>query len=258
MPEYGLGRIAPPDRDKDELYLARRGIVLRDLIRAPKKRAWGFDENDHRDQIETSTCVEHAGYGVVMAQPFVPRRAVWAQFALYPKIVRVDEWAENDHEATAPPSGMLFGTSIRALMKVLVAEGFIAGYAWEFSRDPGSLWLRTKNALAAGTNWYSSMSAVDAEGFVRITPNAVLRGGHGYTWIGADETRGVDLWLQSWQRKWGVSRLAFTKPWLWKLLPPSLQRGPYFMTAAETTDRLIREDGELATPTEHRWRPQPA
>ena len=120
----GLGRLKSADRDQDEKYLLRRGLPP-DRPPAPAVNSWDLPASQLRFQGDTGTCVEHGGVHFLKCAPTRTRSEAKlpAQFTLYPKIVLVDEWSSNDHEATGPVSGMQSGTSVRALMKVLVAEG---------------------------------------------------------------------------------------------------------------------------------------
>lgn len=250
-----LGRLKSADRDQDEKYLLRRALPP-DRPPAPATNSWDLPASQLRFQGNTGTCVEHGGIHFLKCAPRKTRseKTLPAQYTLYPKIVLVDEWPSNDSEATGPPSGMQSGTSVRALMKVLEAEGFIEGYGWEFTYSPASEWVRRNGPVIVGTNWYDSMFNLTTEGFAKITPTTTLAGGHCYLWVGSNTKRGIDLWANSWER-WGIDRKAFTSKASIVTLANSTQRG-FFMTSAEDTERLIHEDGEVTTATEKKWRPK--
>jgi hypothetical protein len=260
--DLGLGRKAPPDRDGDPLYLMERELPSgpRRLEKPPPvKKSWGLPPSQLRFQGGTGTCTEHGAIHLVKASPIATRAEsrLWPQFSAYREFILDDEWKGNDHESKSDdPAAYQFGSSVRAAMKWLVAKGYAGGYAWTFTRAPASLWVRTHGPVVAGTNWYSSMFNLTAEGFAKITPTATLDGGHCYCWIGADERRGIDLWANSWVR-WGISRRAFSaKPGTVTLANSPVGDRGFFMTAAEVTERLINEDGEIATATETRWKPK--
>ena len=250
----GLGRIKSADRDLDEKYLLRRAMPI-SRPPAPATNSWDLPAKFLRDQGSTSTCVEHAGIHFLMCAPRKTRseKMLPDQFDLYRKMVGIDEWPSNDGE-TGDPSTMNSGTSVRALMKVLEAEGFIAGYGWEFTYSPASEWVRRNGPVILGTTWYDSMFNLTTEGFAKITPTTGVAGGHAYLWIGSNTKRGIDLFANSWG-KWGVDRKAFTSKAGTVTLANSTQRG-FFMMGAEDTERLIHDDGEVATATEKRWKPK--
>lgn len=254
-PGRGLGRVPSADRDEDEKYLLRRALPV-DRPPAPAVNSWDLPAKQLRFQGNTGTCVEHGGIHFLKCAPIKTRseKVLPAQFSLYRKIVLEDEWPANDGEANADVSGLQFGTSVRALMKVLERLGFIEGYGWEFTYSPASEWVRRNGPVIVGTRWYDSMFNLTTEGFARITPNTGVAGGHCYLWVGSNMKRGIDLWANSWE-KWGVDRRAFTSKAGSVTLANSTQRG-FFLTAAEDTERLIHEDGEVTTATEKRWKPK--
>ncbi len=260
--DFGLGRVAPPDRSDDASYLMARELpsgAARMADPSPAKRSWALPASALRFQGRTGTCTDHAAVHLVKATPIATRAEsrLWPQFSAYREYVLTDEFPANDAEATGPDSGLQYGSSVRAAMEWLVLRGYAAGYAWAFGRAPASLWVRTKGPVVLGTNWYESMFNLTSEGFARITPTTVLAGGHAYLYLGSDERRGVDLCANSWQR-WGISRRAFSAKAGSVTLgnSPANDRG-FFLLAAEDTERLINEeDGEAATVTETRWKPK--
>lgn len=254
--DLGLGRLKSADRDEDEKFLLRRALPD-DRPPAPAINSWDLPASQLRFQGRTGTCIEHGGVHFLKAAPVRTRSEAKlpAQFSLYRKIVLVDEWSANDYEATTTdPEQLQSGSSVRALMKVLVAEGYVEGYGWEFTYSPASEWVRRNGPVIVGTNWYESMFNLTREGFAKITPTTTLAGGHCYLWVGSNTKRGIDLWANSWER-WGIDRRAFTSKAGSVTLANSTQRG-FFMTAAEDTERLIHEDGEVTTATEKRWKPK--
>jgi hypothetical protein len=253
--DLGLGRLKSADRDEDEKYLMRRALPP-DRPPAPAINSWDLPAKQLRFQGATGTCVEHGGVHFLKCAPMKTRSEAKLppQFSLYRKIVLVDEWPSNDGESTAPVSGLQSGTSVRALMKVLVSEGYVEGYAWEFTYSPASEWVRRNGPVIVGTSWYESMFNLTREGFAKITPTTTLAGGHCYLWVGSNTKRGIDLWANSWEH-WGVDRKAFTSKAGTVTLANSTQRG-FFLTSAEDTERLIHEDGEVTTATEKRWKPK--
>lgn len=255
--DYGLGRKAPPDRDEDEKYLMLRALpsgAARMENPPPAKKSWGLPASALRFQGNTGTCTEHGIVHLVKASPIATRseKRLWPQFSAYREYILYDEWKGNDHEATQPDGALQFGSSVRAACKWLVDHGYAGGYAWAFRREPASLWVRTRGPVVMGTNWYDSMFNLTTEGFAKISGS--MAGGHCYLWIGSDERRGVDLFANSWDH-WGIDRRAWHAKAGTVTLGNSTARG-FFMLAAEDTERLILEDGEVATVTETRWKPK--
>jgi hypothetical protein len=256
--DLGLGRKAPPDRDKDEQYLMLRGLpsmAARADKPPPVKKAWGLPPSALRHQGNTGTCTEHGAVHLVKASPIATRaeKHLWPQFSAYREYILYDEWKSNDHEATGPDEGLQGGSSVRAAMKWLVDHGYASGYVWTFQRAPASLWVRTRGPVVVGTNWYDSQFNLTSEGIAKISGS--VAGGHCYLWCGADERRGLDLYANSWDR-WGIDRRAFSNPRRYTLGNTAPDQRGFFMMAAEDTERLIHEDGEVASVTETRWKPK--
>jgi hypothetical protein len=180
------------------------------------------------DQGMTSHCVGAAGRGWLSAGP-VRNLSGPDMHQLYAAAQLVDEWPGEE------PA--YFGTSVRALFKVLKAQGYVSEYRWAFSLEPVINHVLTKGPMVLGTVWLSGQMETDNLGFIHADGNEV--GGHAYLIKGAnrekkcpDGSRGAFRGVQSWGRQWGQNGLF----WL------------SFKDAAA----LIANYGEAATATEVR------
>lgn len=122
------------------------------------------------------------------------------------------------------------GTTVRAALKVMQAEGRIANYLWAENVMDVVNWLLTRGGVILGTNWYEGQMVTDRNGFVNITGSVV--GGHGYFACGYSVTKRAVRCLQSWGPTWG-------------------QGGRFWLRFADLV-RLLSEDGEAAGMVEKR------
>lgn len=224
--DYGLGR--RPQFDHRSLGFPLRAALPDAVVR--RTRYWAYF-GQVLDQGSTGTCVAHAWHARLQAAPVVRKAATLPRpFDLYRKIVLNDDWPENDAEATAPDVQLQSGTSTLAAAKTCQQLGYISEYRWALSIDDVIDALCAHGPLCTGVAWYDSFFDPDREGSLTIAPGASVVGGHEFVLIGWDNARGRIRMLNSWSRTWGQSGRA----WL----------------AAETFERLLREDGDACTPTE--------
>jgi len=162
----------------------------------------------------------------------------YSAFDLYRELVLLDEWHSNDGEATAPDSGLNFGSSVRAGVKALEARGHIAQYVWAQNLSTAVDFLTEHGPIILGTNWYDGMFNVDREGYARIKPNDPVAGGHAYLARAVDTRKARVRIVNSWSERWGQGGEA----WL----------------SFQDLERLIHEDGEACGPVEKRLIKKPA
>lgn len=175
------------------------------------------------DQGNTGTCVAHAGVHFLRTTPVVQDAN---PFSLYALCCGLDAWTDNDN------GDLQFGTSVLALMKALKQEGRISAYLWATAAQQTARWLSEKSPVVIGVPWYSSFTTPDAEGIIRLPATARIEGGHAVLLRGWNNKRGMFRLVNSWGSNWAQQGQA----WL----------------PAEVLERLIREGGEVALPSEVR------
>jgi len=223
--DRGFGRLAKPDV-RDYAYPMR--AVLRPAP-LPTNRYYQTGPLLPMDQGGTGTCVAHAWVAFLCAALMMSKTPPNV-YDTYRKIVAIDEWTENDHEATATDISVLqSGTSIRAGAKHFQDAGHLKSYLWTRSADEAATWLLTgRGTLVMGTNWYWDMSNPTVAGLVNI--GGGLAGGHAYLCIGYNRTTKMFRFLNSWGRAFG-------------------QQGRFWMRHVDM-QRLIEEDGECCAAVE--------
>lgn len=224
--EKGTGRLFTPDsRDLGHLMQARVDAVAE----VPNFRYW--PPLRFLDQLKTSTCVAQMWLSLREGSPVrCPVDPGFTAYDLYRMIVLLDEWAENDGEATAADTGLLFGSSVRAGAKAALQLGWIAGgYDWAFDVMTAARHVAVFGPVGMGTNWTYAMSQPTPEGFVSYKGDRT-RLGHAYVWDGINFKRGVARFRNSWGRGWG--------------------KNGFFYMALEDAERLIAADGEACAPKE--------
>ena len=189
------------------------------------------------NQGSTGTCVAHGTASKIHAAPIMQQLTV-SVFDLYRQIVRVDEWPDNDHEATAPDSQLQSGTSVRAAMKTMTTLGYAKAYLWaEGAEDVRAWMLGGFGGVVLGIWWKSDMMQADREGFIHYTGNK--EGGHCVYLSGWNDRvphRGGFVRAVRGQQSWGDS---------WG------QKGRFWMPM-DDLDAAIKDDGEAAALTENR------
>lgn len=197
MVQQAFGRRAAPDVN-DKKYPMR--MLLRPTT-IPKSRYYPSGVQLPLNQGNTGTCVAHAWTGFMSAAPLMVK-PLPSPFALYKKIVLLDEWDDNDHEATAPIDQLQFGTSVRAGVKHLQTAGHIKSYLWALNADDAALWLLTgKGSIVLGTNWYWDMG--DTDGVKPVSLTGGLAGGHAFLCLGYSRVTKQFRCVNSWGREYG-------------------------------------------------------
>lgn len=107
--------------------------------------------------------------------------------------------------------------------KAAQAHGLINGYIHALSLDAMVTAMQT-GAIMVGVNWYDSFDRPDSNGYVEISPNAQVRGGHEFCVRVVDVPGQMFRAVQSWGLNWG-------------------KNGEFIFNYA-TMDRLFHEDGD--------------
>jgi hypothetical protein len=212
---------------------------LNHLLRAtlapekPRSRHWSMPL-PAADQGATGTCVGHSGWHRLVTTPVSmdPRR-IPSPFDLYRQAVLLDQWSDNDGDATAPQAALQAGTSTLGLMKALVELKLISRYVWAYTADDLIAGVSHHGPVNLGIAWFNSMFEPDGEGFIHLDQRSGLAGGHELLVIGWDQSKGVAEILNSWGPGWG-------------------KRGRCYLSGEDLRALLEQLDGEAATPTEIR------
>lgn len=195
--KHGFGRIHVPDA-RDASYPMR--AALRPGV-LPNSRYYVTGPKLPLDQGQTGTCVAHAWTGFLLSAPLMCKDAPSA-FDTYRGIVAVDEFSDNDFEATAPNDQLQYGSSIRGGAKYLQSQGRLASYVWAESTEDMARWLLTgRGTITLGTDWHWNMSDLDAKGVAHL--GGGIAGGHAYLCIGYSRVRKMFRCLNSWGMSFG-------------------------------------------------------
>jgi C1A family cysteine protease len=242
--EYGFGRTPAPD-PKDKQYPMR--MLLDPLREAAFPR--GIPPGTRHywsgpilNQGNTGTCVAHGWTAKVNAAPIMQRMPM-SPYDFYRRIVKIDEWSENDHEATAPDSALQSGTSVRAGAKILTELGLAKSYVWAESAEDVRAWiLGGFGGVVIGIWWKTNMMKPDSDGFIHYTGES--EGGH-------------CVYLNGWNDS--VERIA--KPNIAAARGPNSwgsnwgQKGRFWFPMDEL-DQAIKDDGEACALVEIKVHPR--
>jgi len=226
----GFGRIAEPD-PRDSRYPMR--LMLRPAP-VPSYRYYRTGKHLPLDQGQTGTCVAHAWTGFLYAALMMDKTAD-SPFDLYRGIVAMDEFPDNDFEATEANDNLQFGTSVRAGAQYLRTKGHLKNFVWSTSADEMALWLLTgKGTIVLGTNWYWDMGELK-NGYA--VPGGGIAGGHAYLCVGYSKKAQAFRCLNSWGAEFG-------------------DKGLFWIHHVDM-EQLIHEDGEACAAVEQTVTPLP-
>lgn len=199
------------------------------------------------DQGETGTCTAFCATHRTHASPIMQQLPFkngssdrLSPFDLYRLIVSIDEYVDNDGEATLPDDQLQMGSSARAAAEALKKLGIIKSYLHAESVEDIRAWhLAGFGGLMLGTTWYDHMFDPDTDGFV--SPTGSVAGGHSYASCGWNDhvshngkTVRAMLCQNNWSKSWGL-------------------KGFFWME--ESTLEKLFADGEWIAPLEVRVKP---
>lgn len=194
------------------------------------------------NQGRTGTCVAHGWTGKVHAGPVMQPMPL-TPFDFYRLVVTLDEYDDNDSEATAADADLQSGTSVRAGAKAAQKLGLIKNYLWAESVDDMRAWhLVGKGGMVVGITWKSNMMQTDSDGFITFTGQN--EGGHCVHTITWDDNRkhnGRIVRAAKIQQSWGL-------PW------GDRGTGVAWMEEDDWA-KAIQDDGEFCAATEIRYTP---
>jgi hypothetical protein len=180
MAEYHFGRLVAYDARDQNFPMALRldPLIAEHFPNGLPEGVRQYRAGRVLNQGPTGTCGAHAGTCRLMSGPIMqPLPQGLTPFDFYRRIVLNDEWTENDHEATAPLSGLQFGTSTRAVLKTGQDLGCFPNYLWARSAEDIRGWhLAGFGGGLLGIWWRSEMFEPDSEGFVSYAGSR--EGGH--------------------------------------------------------------------------------
>lgn len=235
----GLGR-KPSTDPRNAMYpMARR--LPAPTATLPTRRTWGF-RGEPLDQGGTGTCTGHAAAHFIHASP-MRHKGFLNPFDIYREAVTLDEYSGNDREATLGDSELQWGSSGTGVAKALDRRGLLKEYLWAGTMREAIEWVLTRGPVMIGTNWYDSMFNPTAQGFVKITPATSLAGGHEYLLLGANTSKGIAAFVNSWGARWNHAA--------------TLCRDGHFLMDFETLERLFHEDGDAVSALEQKGKKAP-
>ena len=174
-----LGRRHAPD-DRDKRYPMRLMLdrVSEFFPRGLPPGTRHYRQGPVLDQGNTGTCVAHGWAGWSYGAPIMTKPSAFPKpYDLYREIVKVDEYDDNDFEATAPDDQLQLGTSVRGGAKVLQSQGHVANYLWAESVEDVRAWhLAGFGGVVLGLNWTKDMFEPDVHGVIHYT--GPVAGGH--------------------------------------------------------------------------------
>ncbi len=239
MNDYHFGRKEAPDSRDANFPMRLRLDPLRQEY-FPRGLPQGnrhYRSGPVRAQLKTGTCVAHSWTAKVNAAPIMQQMKL-TPYDFYRRIVAIDEWADNDFEATAADVQLQSGTSVRAGAKTLVDLGYAENYLWAESAEDVRAWMLAGfGGVVAGITWTDQMMQPDAEGFVSYS--GTHRGGHAIYLNGWNDTvkhNGVRVRAARIQNSWGTGWGQGGRCWI----------------TEDDLQRALEADGEAAALTEVR------
>lgn len=227
----GFGRLEAPRDGRDFNFLMRAArLQIIAAVGKPKPRARAYREGPILDQGMKPWCVEFSQRGFVNAAPLMKGiESLGTEGEFYKECQRNDEWPGESYE----------GSSVRAGQKVALARKIIASYVWGQTVEEAMKWMNDGyGTVIVGTDWYQSMDDVGPDGFIKLPGTlATPIGGHAYRWNWYDKKKGGILVYNSWGASWGIPKKG------------GLFTG-YAYLRVEDAERLLRESGEAAAPTQ--------
>lgn len=239
MPGMGFRHVEDP---RDKRYPFRLALDPHRQIFPHGLEGSSYQSPGHPwDQGDTGTCVEHGIRHAIEAGP-IKQKLPLAQYDFYRFIVPLDEFKDNDFEATAPTEQLQSGTTVRAGLDGGVKLGLYKSYLWAESIEDVRQWLLAKlGPVVIGVEWKSEMMETDTEGFVNV--KGQVEGGHCVMLYGWNDhiphngkrEQGARA-QQSWKLPWG-------------------DRGTGRMWISREGLESLFEGGEFGAPTEVRVKP---
>ena len=187
---HTLGRLVDHD-PRSRSFAAAQAPVKRSVL-------WGHHA-DVIDQGQLGCCTGASTAQLINTDPFAhcrPKGFLTQADAvsIYSLATHLDGIPGN----TYPPTDG--GSSGLGAAKAGVKLGYFAGYKHAFGFDAFAAALQLQ-PLIVGTNWYSDMFKLDAQGYA--WPHGTIAGGHEYLALGIQYETQTITFLNSWGPAWG-------------------------------------------------------
>jgi hypothetical protein len=231
-----FGRLVAPADARDLNYPIRAAMhQIHALGAKPTPRKRDYVDGPLLDQGNAPQCVGYSTRDFINGAPIVTKVGVGPSATeIYKGAQGLDEWPGSNYD----------GTSVRGAMKYLQEQKLISSYVWGQTVDAAIEWMNGGyGTVLVGTNWYAEMSDVDANGFMREPAPSMSTpiGGHAWRWKWYDAKKKGILMRQTWGHDYGFKRAG--------------QLSGYAYLRIDFARRLLREDGEIAAPTQVKIEP---
>jgi len=137
-----------------------------------------------------SSCVGFSCQQLLQSEP-VPQKGKTGSW-IYREAKKIDEFGP-----------LADGTSVRAGMNVLKANGLIEAYFWANKAQQVIDYLLRYGPVVVGTPWYSQMNNPDRKGMINISGKEEM--GHAWLVVGANERTGLIHAINSWGMDYGIA-----------------------------------------------------
>lgn len=199
MPQFG--RI--PQWDERNSNFRVRSLL--NLSRPPRSYSWPLDL-PVLNQGNLSGCVGWTAGEELAARPDVVK-GVTDELCrgMYFHIQDSDEWPGSERPGDSPQTQ---GTSMLAMAKWMVAQGWWTGYHWATNLDEVIQGVGRSGPMPIGVDWTSGCMQTDADGYVVPGLGPVV-GGHAVLLRAHSVKREAFLLRNHWTDRWGVKGEAW-------------------------------------------------
>jgi len=202
-----------------------RSFASRDLLPATArfKRVWTTRKEGPLDQGQEGACVGFACAGELAAKPQAYDVTNETGLKIFNAAQSIDKSEGRNFSD---------GATIVAGMQACRKAKYFSKFIWCFGIDDTINWIVRRGPVVLGINVYTSMFNPSPEGLWTISGR--LEGGHAIIangfWPNHPKFGDILVLTNSWGRDWGLNGRCY--------LP------------IEAADRLLKEDGEVAAPTD--------
>lgn len=236
-----FGWLPPPPDGRDQRYRVRALKPQLQKVQPGIRRRLPYRNGPLLDQGNSPLCVGFSTRGFLDGAPIMSKpSADPSPQVIYAMAQDRDEWPGTNYD----------GTSVHGACKALQDLGLIDAYAWNQTTEEAVHWIQYDyGTLLDGTNFYAEMAEVDRFGFMREPPPSMTTpiGGHAYriVWFvkKLDPNDSYFIMRNSWGHAFG---------WI---DPKTKEPSGYAKMRVRLRERLQREDGESAGPTQLRLKP---